>query len=114
MTRGCEPGELDERWKNGPSFLTENEEKWPIKHCYSGQELPDQVVMAVDVAFTSGSCKDAVDISRFSSYDKLIRVTARIQNVFGPCQIETSSTRLKTHGYKQSKKHYKVRSNLRL
>lgn len=82
-TRGCTPSLLHENsvWQLGPEFLRWPKGDWPIsQHC--GVELPD-------VLFTregKSSCAIAEvnvlpDIDRFSDYDKLINVTARVLNV---------------------------------
>ena len=76
ISRGAAARDLREgsEWQNGPAFLKLPEEEWPIKQSYSGQELPETIVMAAAIE-TKAALSDSIDIERFSSYDKLIRVT---------------------------------------
>jgi len=80
ITRGCKPTDLgeDSIWQTGPKFLSAPEDDWPIKQSFSGQQLPEQIIMAVPEISAHCSLSSAIDITRFSSYDKLLRVTARI------------------------------------
>ena len=65
-------------WQRGPRFLEEPEASWLIKQSYSGNQLPDQIVMAMPGVEISPALSSVIDVNRFSSFDKLIRVTARI------------------------------------
>tara|TARA_B110001454_G_scaffold196478_1_gene199376 strand:- start:542 stop:6220 length:5679 start_codon:yes stop_codon:yes gene_type:complete len=80
ITRGCQPSDMNSEsiWQRGPRFLEEPEASWPIKQSYSGNQLPDQIVMAMPVVEISPALSSVIDVNRFSSFDKLIRVTARI------------------------------------
>ena len=82
ISRGAAAKDLGENsvWQTGPEFLKLPEEEWPIKQSYSGQILPEAIVMAAAIE-VEPSVASMIDIERFSSYDKLIRVTARISSI---------------------------------
>ena len=68
-------------WQNGPSFLELPENEWPIYKTLTKKQLPDLVRMASIV--TKGSTENKKDtlasrinISKYSNYGKLIRITA--------------------------------------
>ena len=86
ISRGKNPGELDigSEWQSGPRFLQEAEEQWPIKQSYAGTELPDQVIMSLQkiTEQCTPGISEIIDIDRYSSYSKLVRVTARLQSAF--------------------------------
>ena len=60
--------------------------EWPVKQSYSGKEIPDQIIMSCQVGVETvqrDKCiSNIMDINRYSSYDKLIRVTARVTAIF--------------------------------
>ena len=107
LTRGCTPNELDENsiWQNGPQFLQWSEDKWPKGNNEFIGVLPDQkrttsaehgendevkgchsshsgkfVAMVEDKMVTRkvDSLAERININRFSSYTRLLRVTARV------------------------------------
>ena len=85
ISRGTHPEELDitSQWQTGPTFLNDNEENWPLKQNYSGNELPDQVIVAIQqTQQLLPRISEIIDINRFSSYDNLMRVTARVISAF--------------------------------
>ena len=65
-------------WQNGPPFMCLPVSEWPVSQS-NDLELPDVApVKTVNVL-----CRDntvMIDISRYSSYNKLLRVTARVLN----------------------------------
>lgn len=80
-TRECTPSALGESsvWQRGPDFLARPKEEWPIsKSCSVG--VTDEVYAKGDnlLAIANNPC---IDINRFSDYEKLINVTARVLNV---------------------------------
>ena len=81
ITRGKSPSEIgsNSEWQIGPTFLERPVEEWPIKTNCSERHLPERnrVVLSVAVQPTE-SLADRINISRYSKYTKLIRVTARI------------------------------------
>ena len=73
----------DDVWQSGPAFLSLSREHWPISQSPYEGDLPDR--LAVSLVATGKStdqsiCND-IDIERFQSYDKLMRVTTRILSV---------------------------------
>ena len=83
ISRGGSAKELEQgsEWQTGPKFLQLPEEEWPIKQSYSGQALPEVLVMAAPTVEIEPSIASVIDIERYSSYDKLIRVTARVSSI---------------------------------
>ena len=83
-TRYTKPEDLGRNsdWQTRPEFIQTAREYWPISQKQFEQELPDRVIVSLAIACNSTPecdiCGD-IDIARFSSYDKLIRVTARVQ-----------------------------------
>ncbi|XP_026735912.1 uncharacterized protein LOC113499598 [Trichoplusia ni] len=65
------------RWFQGPSFLRQPEEEWPVQEFRIMGSLPEekggQQVMAA-----KGEDESFIDIKRFSSWERLLRVTARV------------------------------------
>ena len=84
ISRGANPEELgmNSEWQTGPKFLCDPEEEWPTKQTYSGTSLPDQIVMTVQILPTTPRISEILDLQQHSSYDQLIRITARVQSVF--------------------------------
>ena len=83
ITRGARPEDLgmESEWQKGPKFLCDPENEWPIKQTYTGASLPDQIVMKIEV-LPSSIAPEMIDLQRFSSYDKLVHVTARVKSSF--------------------------------
>ena len=82
VSRGTKPEGLVGEWQSGPKFLAECQEEWPIKQGTNDSVLPEQIVMQVAACPEGDRVDQVIDIKRFSSYDKLIRVTARAQSIF--------------------------------
>ncbi|GBP03521.1 hypothetical protein EVAR_101852_1 [Eumeta japonica] len=59
-----------ERWLNGPAFLLQNEDAWPI----DSDELETESVNIVCTTHTG----DVIDVTRFSSWTRLVRTYARV------------------------------------
>ncbi|XP_043218664.1 uncharacterized protein LOC122379997 [Amphibalanus amphitrite] len=82
VTRPSKPEELavETTWQNGPSFLRGPKETWPISQKPYENELPDRIVVGMTTVTPLSDpdiCND-IKISNFSSFDKLLRVTARV------------------------------------
>ena len=81
ITRGKTPSEIGSEsvWQQGPTFLQQPIEEWPIEQSCSERNLPERakVVMVAD-AREADTLANRIGIHRYSSYDKLLRVTARI------------------------------------
>ena len=85
ISRGKSPSEIDidSTWQSGPDFLKLPEEDWPIRQRCKVLELPEQAKKVLLVRYHNRhSITVVVLLERFSSYIRLVRVTARILNVF--------------------------------
>ncbi|GIY50194.1 hypothetical protein CEXT_449001 [Caerostris extrusa] len=77
-SRGCSVNTLiTRRWWEGPAWLTEEEELWPISNLYPDKNVVNAEKRKKSVV-TSLFVSDYVRefLIRFSSFEKLIRVTA--------------------------------------
>ncbi|XP_045127641.1 uncharacterized protein LOC123514085 [Portunus trituberculatus] len=80
-TRPCHPNYLrsNSLWQKGPDFLSDRISEWPIsKLC--NEDLPDRVgvTLMCEAATVQESDSTLIKIERYSSYNKLLRVTARV------------------------------------
>ena len=86
VSRGSPPEDLGtgSEWQTGPAFLNDQEENWPIKQSYLGDQLPDQIIMKVQEVASAviPTVSEAINIERFSKYRKLLRVTGRIISIY--------------------------------
>jgi len=82
ISRGTKPAGLMGEWQSGPKFLMETEENWPTKQGMNESVLPEQVVMKMKACEEVRGVDQVINIQNFSSYDKLIRVTARARSMF--------------------------------
>ena len=81
ITRGKDTHDLGEGtvWQKGPKFLEQEEKDWPIRQDCKVLEIPEMIrVVMKCVANTTHTLADIINISRYSKYLRLIRVTARI------------------------------------
>ena len=80
-TRYCNPKSLHANsvWQKGPKFLKEPIERWPISQTIES-DLPDRIGIEITcmVSYSDKGEGCQVEISRFSRYNKLLRVMARI------------------------------------
>ena len=84
LTRGKAPCELDlhSTWQKGPEFLRTHEDLWPIKNERWNDDLPEQVKVVMSCELARETLAERTDINRYSSYRRLIRVTARILSMY--------------------------------
>jgi hypothetical protein len=82
VSRGISVQDLTQRWKSGPDFLSHPEEQWPetISAAVEEKEVNTERRKA-PVVCTVSTTKEAICCTNFSSWRKLIRVTARIQRL---------------------------------
>ena len=84
ITRGKYPAEINSQsiWQNGPKFLSTDENQWPVKRSVT-ENIPEQrinkFIYHIEI---KGNLTNIIDINRFSSYLKLIRVTVRVLSIF--------------------------------
>ena len=77
-SRGMTPENLDinSEWQNGPEFLREPIDQWPISNKSAIESIPERnnVIMTVSKQI----CDSVIDVDRYSKYFLLMKVTARI------------------------------------
>ena len=82
LTRGKKPSEisLHSDWQEGPLFLKQPESEWPISRNYSKVRIPKTIMKVVNTVNVSvkDDLASRIKIARFSDYNRLLRVTARI------------------------------------
>ena len=77
LSRGISVLEMNGRWMNGPSFLRKNSDEWPTEVEKASPEIPEMKVNKSLFALVQPAVKGfIIDASRFSSWQKLCRVTA--------------------------------------
>ena len=86
ITRGKTPSDigLESTWQKGPEFLKQPENEWPITRNYLEPQLPELVktAMATNIEAFQDTLAGRIDISKYSNYNKLLRVTARIMKLY--------------------------------
>ncbi|KAK4316629.1 hypothetical protein Pmani_012229 [Petrolisthes manimaculis] len=88
-TRECAPSALNERsaWQMGPEFLTKPKEEWPVCQSCSVGVTDELYTKRGENLLAVVNREYIVDISRFSDYNKLINVTARVMKVISKRSI---------------------------
>ena len=82
LSRGIRVNELQGRWKNGPEFLYLPESQWPITTSPPPPNVDmERRQMQILTTVTAPKASNAIDPRKFSSWRKLIRVTARIRRL---------------------------------
>ena len=86
LTRGKKPSEisLHSDWQEGPIFLKQPESEWPISRNYSEVRIPTTIIKVVNTVNVSvkDDLASRIEIERFSDYNLLLRVTARILKLY--------------------------------
>ena len=82
MRLPCELGQESE-WQKGPRWLSLSESEWPVCYQPVSDDLPEvrQIILNSDGGEID-SIASRIDITRYSSYMRLLRVTARVLAVF--------------------------------
>ena len=82
LSRGIHVHELNGRWMHGPDFLQLEEELWPTKYGPAPAEEDNERRQATKVHMVINSRgENIIDYERFSSWTRLIRVTAWIKRL---------------------------------
>ncbi|XP_066016486.1 uncharacterized protein [Pocillopora verrucosa] len=82
LSRGIRVNELQGRWKNGPEFLYLPESQWPITTTLPAPNVDmERRQMQILTAVTAPKASNGIDPRKFSSWRKLISVTARIRRL---------------------------------
>ena len=73
-TKGASPMDLTENsvWQNGPGWLKQPESEWPVE--FTSTETPMDQIPPTSFAIENG--EPLIDASKYSSLDRLLRVTA--------------------------------------
>ena len=74
-------------WQKGPDFLELPEREWPINKALTKEQIPDQVKVAYNITQTyqindTDTLASRLNIERYSNFDKILRVTARVRLLF--------------------------------
>ena len=80
ITRGKKPSQLGEHsvWQEGPEFLRSPMEEWPVRQT-ALRDLPERNQVVLTLTCERGdSLAQRIDITRYSRYVRLFRVTARV------------------------------------
>ena len=75
LRRGITVSEVNKRWMNGPRFLRQNQEKWPMEDQPTPPEIPEFKITK-PIYVLQPITKPILDPSRFSNWRRLCRVTA--------------------------------------
>ena len=83
MSRGLSVAKLSQRWKNGPEFLRRSETEWPVE---DAPPDPNEVEKECRKTIATAVMKEEkstmfIDCQRFSSWNRLLRVTAWVLRV---------------------------------
>lgn len=86
-------------WMRGPDWLTE-EDNWPewntdeaqIVSTITQQEVMVNTVKATTNTYTTQGISNIIDVSRFNSFKKLLRVTAYVSRFVANCRTQTRQT----------------------
>eukprot|EP00794_Sanderia_malayensis_P001985 gene1985-2252_t len=82
LSRGIHVDELNGRWMQGPDFLQLEEELWPTKYGPPPTEEDNECRQATKVHMViNARAENVIDYERFSSWTRLIRVTAWIKRL---------------------------------
>lgn len=86
LTRGRKPDDigLGSTWQKGPDFLKQAEDKWLIIRDYLEPKLSERIrtTMVTKIEGPHDTLASRIDIAKYSSYGKLLRVTARILKIY--------------------------------
>ncbi|KAG8175398.1 hypothetical protein JTE90_014879 [Oedothorax gibbosus] len=90
LTSGTFPSQLLslESWWQGPKWLTDVPENWPIKHLSYHPLVEVETRKTESQSFYVATTEPIIDMSRYSSYTKLLRVTAWILRFVHNCKSQ--------------------------
>ena len=72
----------DSEWQIGPKWLYQDRKSWPISQKVPNGTVPCNELIKQKVCCLSANRNVCIDIERFSSYDLLMNVTARLFSIF--------------------------------
>lgn len=84
-SKPCGPKDIGKNstWQNGPKFLASPVTEWPIRQTFE-EQIPDRpgIVMTIARNRMEATNLSTINLERFGSYSKLLRVTCRVRAVF--------------------------------
>ena len=92
LTRGKEARDLDHNsaWQNGPEFLKLPDSEWPIKNQTEITDLPETLSpVSLATVQIKETLATRIDIDKFSNFNRLIHVTARVLKLYERFKNET-------------------------
>lgn len=96
LTRVTRPEELQSNstWQRGPEFLSRSIDEWPLRKD-PVEDLPDRIEVTVVHTRSVVENVDVIDVNKFSSFKRMMRVTSRVLNAlknksFGAISIPPS------------------------
>ena len=96
VSRGIPVSDLNDQWKHGPSFLQTPEEDWPQQTTVLEEELTqvntEKRKAEIVCKLTLSKAEEEIKVKKFSSWRRLIRVTARIKRLARNAQKRSMGT----------------------
>ena len=84
LSRGIKVTELENRWKQGPAFLQSSEDEWPQKAGALEKDLAqvstERCKAEIVFNLTLSKAEEEINVKKFSSWRRLVGVTARIND----------------------------------
>ncbi|XP_072182241.1 uncharacterized protein [Diadema setosum] len=78
VSRGIPVDELENEWKQGPDFLRHHEAEWPVDKVVTDQRATNEEKRKTQSILTVTKENGPIDCKRFSSWRRLVRVTAYV------------------------------------
>ena len=78
LTKGISVTEMNGRWFNGPDFLQLEEQLWPVEDGKADLKEVNKEKRKVEVAFAAAITEPVVNSQNFSTWKRLLRVTAYV------------------------------------
>ncbi|XP_064622555.1 uncharacterized protein LOC135484801 [Lineus longissimus] len=77
LSRGLTPDEMNGRWMTGPVFLQNGKDSWPAQPAFAAPKYDEGTKMSYSINAVHVAKKEPpIDCKRFSSWSRLVRVTA--------------------------------------
>ncbi|XP_028405249.1 uncharacterized protein LOC114527754 [Dendronephthya gigantea] len=79
LTKGITPEELNGRWFNGPTFLMQPEENWPMETGMPNQNKVNEERRKVTITCSVNIAQPIFDCQRYARWKRVVRITAYVQ-----------------------------------
>ena len=90
FSRGVAVSELNGRWEHGPAFLKLPENQWPAEVLNADEEQQEidteQRKVTIVLNLASTKAEEVMNMKKFSSWRRLIRVTAYVRRFLQKCR----------------------------